>query len=135
APPPPSESGATPIEIVNEGLSEPIELPVKGAEGVPAKARTESGDRTVPVDVDPPTDRSAQPTQARTTTARKVSGTHTDIARAPTRHAPKPSVEPRDPSPVIEIDADDPSDRSREPHDTAVDFAEDPSVPRGIDAA
>src|SRR5690242_12527827 len=37
-------SGATPIEITNEGLSEPIELPVKkGADGAPMKARTESG--------------------------------------------------------------------------------------------
>lgn len=153
AAPSPNDSAASPIEIVNEGLSEPIELPVKRAgDGVPTKARTESGDRTIPVDIDPPTDRTgvdmaaaisqansatapAQPKQSRTTTARKVSGTHTDIARAPTQLATKPAGEPRDSAPVIEIDADEPSERARQPHDTAVDFAEDPSVPRGIEAA
>ncbi len=134
-------SGGAPIEIVNEGLSEPIELPVK--------ARTGTGDKTTRVaskeppapnaDIDAPTDRSdvedmahairqanAAPAQARTKTAQK--GSKADIARAPTQLAAKSPAEPepRDSAPVIELTVDDEeSDRTR-PRDTAVEMTEPP---------
>jgi hypothetical protein len=144
---------STPIEIVNEGLSEPIELPVKRAsEGVPAQSRTGTGDRTIRVspkepppaaELDQPTDRTgvddmasairqanAGPATSRTKTAQKGSKPQgADIARAPTQLAPRGSapqveMEARDSAPVIEIsvDEDEPSDRNRGPHDTAVDL-------------
>ena len=131
-------SAGTPIEIVNESLSEPIELPQKvKSDGAPAKARTESGDRTIPVstppapgdDLDPPTDRVSVPLQQpRTKTAQKGSKaqTQTDIARAPTQLATKPP----DDSAVIEISVDeDEHERSRGPRDTAVEMAIDDSAP------
>ncbi len=133
------DKDASPVEIVNEGLSEPIELPMKKSGGVPVQARADTGDRTIPVDVmppppgeeDAPTDIShlgGSPAKARTTTAQKVSKTKAaDIARAPTQLATKPppdadSHEPRDSAPIIEIDVDD-EERSREPRDTAVEEA------------
>ncbi|HEX5060822.1 MAG TPA: hypothetical protein VFV99_15745 [Kofleriaceae bacterium] len=105
---------ASPIEIINEDLSEPIELPVK--------ARADSADRTIPITAieppppgafDGPTDRTGiEHPPSRTKTAQKVSKS-TDIARAPTQHAP------RDSAPVIEISVDD-GGRARGPHDTEV---------------
>jgi hypothetical protein len=143
-----NESGGTPIEIVNEGLSEPIELPMKSA--APVVARTSSEERTKavrqkepppPAELDGPTDRSdredmaaavraanehipAPPVlPARTKTAPKVS--KTDIARAPTVQHTKPLEAVRDSAPVIEmtVDDDDSSARHRGPRDTTVDEA------------
>lgn len=135
-------SGGAPIEIVNEGLSEPIELPVK--------ARTGTGDKTTRVaakdppppsaELDSPTDRSdvedmaaairqanTAPTQSRTKTAQK--GSKAEIGRAPTQLAsrsPAGEPEPRDSAPVIELTVDDEeSDRTR-PRDTAVEINEPP---------
>jgi hypothetical protein len=133
---------SAPIEIVHENLSEPIELPVK--------ARTGSGDRTIPItalpsELDAPTDRTAAgevaaainqanaPAQSRTKTAPKVSKS-ADIGRAPTQLANKaPDTEPRDSAPVIEltIDDDDELERQRGPRDTAVELAEDPQAGQG----
>jgi hypothetical protein len=141
------DSGGAPIEIVNEGLSEPIELPMKSA---PVKARTDTGDKTTriapnqpppPSELDGPTDRSGLDDMAaavnaanatsipappvlppRTKTAPKVS--KAEIARAPTQlQAKPPALEVRDSTPVIEmtVDDDDYSDRNRAPRDTAVD--------------
>lgn len=131
-------SGATPVEIVNEGLSEPIELPIKGttSDAAPVKPRTDTGDRTIPVsmppepgpELDPPTDR-AESAQPRTKTAQKGSKaktqTRTDIARAPTQLAAKPP----EPSEVIEISIDDDEHgRHREPRDTTVELSLDDSA-------
>ncbi|HEY5922443.1 MAG TPA: hypothetical protein VIV11_12265 [Kofleriaceae bacterium] len=142
---------SAPIEIVNEGLSEPIELPLK-QQSVPVVSRTGTGDKTIrvappqqppqPSDYDGPTDRSnveetmaaavrqanQQPAPpvapARTKTAPKVS--KTDVARAPTQLQAKSSgLELRDSSPIIEmeVDDDDGSGRHRGPRDTSVDDA------------
>jgi hypothetical protein len=147
------DAGSTPIEITNENLSEPIELPIKRqSDAVPTQSRTGTGDRTIrvapkqpppPGDLDGPTDRSdvddmaaairqanSAPTVSRTKTAQKGSK-GADIARAPTQLAarvPQAESEPRDSAPVIEIsiDDDEPSDRTRGAHDTAVDLAETP---------
>jgi len=139
------QSSAAPIEIVNEGLSEPIELPMK-QQGVPVVARTSSEERTKavaakapppPGELDAPTDRSdieagalraanthvpAPPVlPARTKTAQKVS--KTDISRAPTVQATKaPEFA------VIEMTVDDDEEtsaRHRGPRDTSVDVPED----------
>src|SRR5687768_7125631 len=128
-------SGGSPIEIVNEDLSTPIELPLK-QQAVPTVARTESGDQTVPVDthhLDAPTlqtgdmaaainqaNQGAPPAQARTKTAPKVSKSQVVDPRAPTYHSP--GGDSRDSAPVIEIaiDEDEISARLRGPRDTAV---------------
>jgi len=117
-------NNASPIEIVNEDLSEPIELPVK--------ARADSGDRTVPITAieppppgafDGPTDRTIEAHGAppRTKTAQKVSKA-ADVARAPTQLQAKGDVpQPRDSAPMIEISVDDDAGgRSRGAHDTEV---------------
>lgn len=141
--------GGSPIEIVNENLSEPIELPVKQA--VPTQSRTGTGDRTVrvvpkepppPGELDGPTDRSdvddmaaairqanSAPAVGRTKTAQK--GSAAEMARAPTQlatRAPQVESDARDSAPVIEIsvDEDEPSERNRGAHDTAVDLVETP---------
>src|SRR4029078_12144347 len=99
------EDSSAPIEIVNEGLSEPIELPIK-------KSRADTGDRTIPItalpadprpDLDAPTDVQSAPIQSRTKTANKGSKA-TDIGRAPTQAA---GAAPRDSAPVIEMEIDD----------------------------
>jgi hypothetical protein len=142
-------SGGTPIEIVNEGLSEPIELPIKKSGGVPVQSRTGTGDRTIRVvpkeppppssELDGPTDRSdvgdvasairqanaGAPATSRTQTAQKGSK-QADVARAPTQLATKsPAVdaESRDSALVIEISVDDDSDAQRLPRDTNVEQA------------
>jgi hypothetical protein len=129
---------ASPLEIVNEALSEPIELPVKQkGNAIPTPSRAGTGDRTIPVtalppqpkELDAPTDRQSvdvtttQPLP-RTTTAQKVSRTP-DVARAPTQLAARPAVD--DAAPVIELEVDDESDRSRVPRDTAVEQSRPPS--------
>lgn len=133
---PANESSAAPVEIVNEGLSEPIELPVK--------SRTGSGDRTVPVSTPPAAEpaqaSAAAPAKPRTTTAQRGSRTSADIARAPTQLAPGASLEIRESSPVIEISVDDDDDdyneRSRSSRDTAVEVAvDDSSAPHSVEAA
>jgi hypothetical protein len=148
---------STPIEIVNEGLSEPIELPKKRtSDAVPAQSRTGTGDRTIrvsnepppPTDLDGPTDRSdvedmaaairqanSSPAQSRTKTAQKGSKANAaEMSRAPTQLAARVPVaesEPRDSAPVIEISVDDdePSERNRGAHDTAVDNAVQRAAP------
>ncbi|HTL36694.1 MAG TPA: hypothetical protein VL326_26350 [Kofleriaceae bacterium] len=121
---------SAPIEIVNEGLSEPIELPIK-------KSRTDTGDKTIPItalppkpgpELDAPTDvQATQPIQSRTKTANKGSKA-TDIGRAPTQLVGKPPPDapapmPRDSAPVIEMEIDDDelSERLRSIRDTNVE--------------
>jgi hypothetical protein len=110
-------SGATPIEIVNEGLSEPIELPVKGRGATANQPRpNELADAVRRANSE-----STPPPLGRTKTAQKVS--KADVGRAPTQLATKP-LELRESSPVIEMtvgDEDDGSGRQRGPRDTAVD--------------
>jgi hypothetical protein len=131
------DEGSAPIEIVNEGLSEPIELPVKKpSAGVPVPSRTGTGDRTIRVApkeppaasaLDQATDRSdvddmaaairqansGAPAQSRTKTAQKGSmAAAAEMSRAPTQLAPRGAVpqvesEQRDSAPVIEISVDD----------------------------
>ncbi|HEY5949836.1 MAG TPA: hypothetical protein VIV40_30280 [Kofleriaceae bacterium] len=142
---------AAPIEIVNEGLSEPIELPLKRtSDAIPTPSRTGTGDRTIrvapnepppPRDLDGPTDRNnlgdmaaavkaanagtpaAPIVPPRTKTAQKVSR-NADIGRAPTQLQAKPPPEvERESAQVIEISVDDDEDLNdrRGPRDTAVE--------------
>ena len=97
-----------PIEIVTDGLSEPIELPMKRAQsdGAPVQARTQTGDKTTPVSA-------------------KVAA---EVARAPTQLSRKPIPEEmpsRDSAPIIEMTVDDEDELAVQlrgaPRDTAVE--------------
>jgi hypothetical protein len=119
------------LEIINEDLSEPIELPVK--------QRAESADRTVPIELpmksaepeaqDPP------PVRGRVSTAQKVSrssgtppaGTQRVGQGMPTTARPTPGGTPR--PAVIDITEEEISSRLRSPRDTAVE-----ALPADIDS-
>jgi hypothetical protein len=116
-----SISEGSPLEIVNEDLSEPIELPLKGSAPPPP-----------PPEDDAPTllgsGAAAQPAQARTKTAERTSTSQVRQQTPPAgmRAATPPPVPtragsqvPRDSGPLIEI-IDEESGR-RGPRDTAVE--------------
>jgi len=145
-PPPPDEQPDAPpvgagmasmpaIEIIDDNLSEPIELPMK--------ARTQSADRTVPVDVsvtfkkppapsadiDPPTEHSVPPVhdapaKARTSTAQR--GSRTALGATPVSGARVIGG-----GPPVEITEEELSSRLRAPRDTNIEaHDESDAVPR-----
>ncbi len=145
-----SVSEGSPIEIVNEGLSEPIELPVKDTT---QPARTKTAERTSPKRTapPPPEDLGNAPTyqgsaadMAAAVAAANAGAPRTSTAQrvgtAPTSHAITPPAIARtqtpfrDSSPVIEISVDDDDDdhsgRLRGPRDTAVEMVDHEGVPR-----
>ncbi|NVB78180.1 MAG: hypothetical protein HOV81_07290, partial [Kofleriaceae bacterium] len=140
-----SVSEGSPIEIVNEGLSEPIELPIKDT----TQPRTKTAERTSPPGKSPPpppspdslgtaptyqgsaADVAAAVTAAnasapRTSTAHRVGTAPTALSVTPPAIA-RTATPMRDSSPVIEINVDDDEDddqsgRVRVPRDTAVEM-------------
>lgn len=146
-----SVSDGPPIEIVNEGLSEPIELPMKDTGATPA--RTKTAERTSPRRSAPPppspdelgnapTYQGSAADMAAAVSAANASAPRTSTAQrvgtAPTSRAIHPpaiartATPIRDSSPVIEISVDDDDDysgRVREPRDTAVEMPELEGVP------
>jgi hypothetical protein len=119
-------SGGSPIEIVNENLSEPIELPVKGRTATSSRADAPA-EQDVADAVRRANAASSPPPLARTSTAPKVS--KAEVGRAPTQLATKqpPALELRESSPLIEMTVgdDDEAVRQRGPRDTAVDTIDD----------
>ena len=107
--PPPMD--ATPLEIVNDGLSEPIELPMKRgqSDGAPVEARTQTGDKTTPV------------------TPKVAAAAKAEVGRAPTQlRNPIPEETPsRDSAPIIEMTVDEEDELAMQlrgaPRDTAVE--------------
>jgi hypothetical protein len=134
-------NASAPLEIVNEGLSEPIELPLKHPDPPahpitviqPAKSRTQTAERISrgsprhpppPPEDDAPTllgsDANDMAAAIATANAATASG------RTPT--PVEPTVRFRDSAPVVEARVDEPSSRNRVPRDTALDSAFDEAI-------
>ncbi|HUS32723.1 MAG TPA: hypothetical protein VMZ53_29685 [Kofleriaceae bacterium] len=125
-----SMSEGSPIEIVDAGLSEPIELPVKGStpplpeDDAPTLMGSDAADVAAAVSA---ANTATAPTQSRTKTAERTSKSQVrQTPAAGTRTPPPPGAQNvRDSYPAIEISEDDNSGRIRGPRDTAVQPTEE----------
>jgi hypothetical protein len=130
-----SISEGSPIEIVNEGLSEPIELPIKGSAPAPPMPEDDAptlmgtGAADVAAAVNQ-ANASTQPAQSRTKTAERTSKSQVRQTPPAGSQALRPGAQPsRESYPSIEITNEE-SGRNRGPRDTAVDDVIEPQQKR-----
>ncbi len=107
-------ASGTALEVINEELSEPIELPVK--------QRAKSDDRTRPIEmpVTPPPVQAEMPVKSRTSTAQR--GSSSAVGKTtPARGSRTVGAQP----PAVDISEEEIGNRLRSPRDTAVESFDD----------
>jgi hypothetical protein len=128
-----SISEGSPIEIVNEDLSEPIELPIKGSappppeDDAPTLMGSDAADVAAAVNA---ANSQPAPAQSRTKTAERTSKSQVrQTPPAGSQSVRQPQGGPRDSYPSIEITSEE-SGRTRGPRDTSVDDVIEPQQKR-----